>query len=143
MSRPRVNFFSEDLAFTLKRKIKVRDWICRSVNEEGRKLKELNFIFCSDSYLLKLNKEYLNHNTYTDVITFDNSEEPREIQGDIFISIERIAENAGQYHVSESDELHRVLIHGVLHLAGYTDKTRESKTIMTAKEDYYLKQREF
>jgi probable rRNA maturation factor len=143
MSRIAVHFFSEDLDYTLKEKAKIRNWIKQTIVSEGRKLGELNFIFCSDSYLLQINQQYLNHDTFTDIVTFDNSDTPGVIYGDIFISLERIRENALKFKVGERDELHRIIIHGTLHLLGYTDKKKEDKALMTAKEDEYLSLRVF
>jgi rRNA maturation RNase YbeY len=143
MIRLPIHFFSEDLSYTLKKKTLVRQWISDTIKNEGKILKELNFIFCSDQYLLTINQQYLNHDTYTDIITFDNSENRDEIEGDIFISIERIRENSKNLNVSEEDELHRVIIHGTLHLLGYLDKTRKAKALMTQKEDQYLAIRSF
>lgn len=143
MPRIPVHFFSEDLVFTLKQKTHVRNWIKATITEEGYKLAELNFIFCSDPYLLTINQQYLNHDTFTDIITFDNSEAEKEITGDIFISIDRIRENAVKFKVPFEDELHRVIIHGTLHLLGYPDKTKAAKAIMTKKEDEYLAKRDF
>ena len=140
---PAINFFEEDISFKLKNKAQVRQWIKDTITAEGYKLKELTFIFCSDAYLLQINQQYLDHDTYTDIITFDNSEEEGKITGDIFISIERIRENAQKFKVSEADELHRVIIHGALHLLGYQDKTAASKEKMTQKEDEYLSKRSF
>ena len=137
-----INFFSEDIVFSLKRKTKIKNWIKNVINTEGQHLSELNFIFCSDEYLLTINKAYLNHDTYTDIITFDNSNEEGMLAGDIFISIDRISENAKTYNVSETDELHRVMIHGVLHLLGYKDKGKARLT-MTAKENEHLEKRGF
>lgn len=137
----KINFFNEDIQFTLKNKIQIRKWIRKSIENEGFKLGELNFIFCSDGYLLQINQEYLKHDTYTDIITFDNSELSEIISGDIFISIDRIIENAEKFQINFDNELHRVMIHGILHLMGYPDKKREEKVIMTSKEDYYLTQR--
>jgi len=97
----------------------------------------LNYIFCSDTYLHKINLEYLKHDTLTDIITFDYSEK-KQISGDIFISIDRIKENAPKFNQSTDIELNRVLIHGVLHLLGYKDKTPKEKETMRAKEDFYL-----
>jgi rRNA maturation RNase YbeY len=138
MPKPSVHFFCEDVVFKLKNVRKTTSWIKSSILNEGKTLGELNFIFCSDSHLLKMNIEYLQHNTYTDIITFDNSEEKGLISGDIFISIDRIGENALKFQKSKDDELHRVIIHGVLHLLGYSDKTANKKTIMRRKEDAYL-----
>ncbi|RYD78391.1 MAG: rRNA maturation RNase YbeY [Sphingobacteriales bacterium] len=138
-----VKFFEEDIKYTLKNKTLVKQWITETIVAEGYQLKELNYIFCSDTYLLDINKQYLNHDTYTDIITFDNSETPRLIVGDIFISIDRIRENALKFEVSDTDELHRVIIHGALHLLGYMDKKPADKKNMTLKEDLYLTLRPF
>ena len=139
MSFRSIQFFSEDIDFTLKNKELIRKWISHTIKDEGfKRSKELNFIFCSDRYLLSINQQYLDHNTYTDIITFDNSEEENIISGDIFISIDRIKENAIEFKVKESHELHRVMIHGVLHLCGYLDEKAKDKELMTKKEDFYL-----
>jgi len=143
MSRLPIHFFSEEIPFTLKQKLPVRNWINQTILAEGYKLGELSFIFSDDEYLLKINKEYLDHDTYTDIITFDNSEVEKIITGDVFISIDRIRENSKKFNVNERDELHRVMIHGTLHLLGYPDKGKEAKKVMTAKEDHYLSKREF
>jgi len=140
---PSIHFFEEDISYKIKNKKSVRQWITETVLAEGYKLKELNYIFCSDSYLLQINQQYLNHDTFTDIITFDNSSEEGVITGDIFISIDRIRENAAQFQVPETDELHRVIIHGALHLLGYGDKTAAKKKKMTLKEDFYLNRRGF
>lgn len=134
-------FFEEDACFKPSKKTELRNWIQQSIENEKYKLKELNFIFCSDAYLLKVNQDYLNHDTFTDIITFDNSEVSGEITGDIFISIERVRENALTYKVSFLDELHRIMIHGTLHLLGYKDKSKLDKTLMTQKENFYLSKR--
>lgn len=136
-----VFFFEEDIQFKPKNKAKLREWIKATVIAEGYKLKELNYIFCSDEYLIGINRQYLNHDTYTDIITFDNSEQEGVIVGDIFISVDRIRENAIEFSGNETDELHRVIIHGALHLLGYKDKTNADKTLMTGKENFYLAQR--
>lgn len=140
---PAIHFFEEDIAFKLKNKTHLKKWITETIQHEGFKLKELTYIFCSDDYLLKINQEYLDHDTYTDIITFDNSDTEKVIIGDIFISIDRIRENARNFNVSETDELHRVIIHGALHLLGYKDKTPVTKQKMTQKEDFYLIKRGF
>jgi probable rRNA maturation factor len=140
---PAITFFEEDITYKLKNKKAVRHWITETIKAEGFKLKELTYIFCSDSYLLQINQQYLKHDTYTDIITFDNSETNKLISGDIFISIDRIRENAVKFNISETDELHRVIIHGALHLLGYKDKTAVTKEKMTLKEDYYLNMRGF
>lgn len=138
MSKPSINFFTEDTNYTIKKKTIIKDWLKSAIAAEGYLLKELNFILCSDEYLLRINQDYLNHDTYTDVITFDNSEELKTIVGDIFISIERIKENAATFKHTVEQELCRVMIHGALHLLGYKDKTKAAKTLMTAREDHYL-----
>ena len=113
------------------------DWVTESMKNEDKSIDELNYIFCDDEYLLEINRQYLDHDYYTDVIGFDNSEDD-VLTGDIFISIERIADNAKQNNVSFDNELARVMIHGILHFAGYPDKEEEQKRIMTEKEDFYL-----
>jgi len=140
---PAISFFEEDITYKLKNKTSVRQWITQTIQAEGFKLKELTYIFCSDDYLLQINQQYLNHDTYTDIITFDNSETEKVIIGDIFISIDRIRENALKFNISDTDELHRVIIHGALHLLGYKDKTPVTKQKMTQKEDFYLNNRGF
>lgn len=143
MAKTSVYFFTEDISFTLKQKQETRKWINEIIEAEGYRLRELNYIFCSDGYLLEINQQYLNHDTYTDIITFDNSDRERVVMGDIFISIDRVRENAATHKTNERDELHRVIAHGVLHLLGYTDKDKTAKTQMTHKEDQYLGLRKF
>lgn len=140
---PAISFFEEGLSYTLKNKTLVRKWITNTIAAEGFKLSELNYIFCTDEYLLQINQQYLDHDTYTDIITFDNSEEEGVIVGDIFISIERIKENATKFSVTDAQELHRVMVHGALHLLGYKDKSAADKKKMTLKEDFYLAERAF
>lgn len=140
MAGQKINFFEEDISYTLKQKNKIRNWVTQAIVQEGfDSIGELNYIFCSDEYLLVLNKQYLDHDTYTDIVTFDTSNDEQEISGDLFISIERIRENAKLYNNKIEKELHRVMIHGLLHLCGYDDANEADKHIMTAKEDYYLK----
>ena len=138
-----INFFSEETDFKPKKVKALRNWLLKSIEAEKYSLEELNFIYCSDEYLLKINKEYLNHDTYTDTVTFDNSEIKGKILGDIFISIDRVRENAKTFSTTTEDELHRVMIHSTLHLLGYKDKSTKDKTEMTAKENEYLQLREF
>jgi rRNA maturation RNase YbeY len=133
-----IRFFNEDTPFKLPHPLKTKNWIKESISREKSHLKEINYIFCSDEYLLKLNKDYLNHTTYTDIITFDNSLEESFIEGEIYISIDRVRENAEKFNASFDEELHRVLIHGVLHLLGYKDKSIREKSLMRKKEDAYL-----
>ena len=141
MPKPAVHFFSEETPFVLKNKTVLRAWLLDMIVAEGYGLEELNFIFCSDEYLLRINQQFLDHDTYTDVITFDHSERLKMIHGDIFISIDRIRENASGLKVRTDDELHRVMAHGTLHLLGYKDKTKADKLKMTAREDHYLSRR--
>lgn len=135
---PSVQFFYEDTAFSLLSPDSINTWISNCIKQEGFTLQDLNFIFCSDEYLHKINVEYLDHDYYTDIITFDNSEEDDQIEGDIFISVERIQDNSEEHTVSFMEELHRVIIHGVLHLTGYNDKSDAEKKEMREKENAYL-----
>lgn len=138
-----IHFFSEDVDFVPKSKMNLRAWIKQTAEDEGYTVGELNFIFCSDAYLLTVNQEFLQHDTFTDIVTFDHSERAGRLAGDIFISIDRVKDNASSFKVREADELHRVIIHGVLHLCGYGDKTVKEKAAMTAREDHYLARRQF
>jgi probable rRNA maturation factor len=140
---PAIQFFEEDVSHKLKNKVAVRKWIEDTIVTEGYTLQELTYVFCSDQYLLKINQQYLDHDTYTDIITFDNSDIDKTIIGDIFISVERINENAKKFGVTQATELHRVMIHGALHLLGYKDKSAADKKKMTLKEDHYLAKRSF
>lgn len=143
MSTIAINFFSEETTFKPTQVKLLRNWLLSNIKNEGYQLLELNFIFCSDDYLLNVNRKYLNHDTYTDTVTFDNSETETDILGDIFISIDRVRENAKTFKTSVKDELHRVMMHSTLHLLGYKDKTTKDKTTMTAKENEYLALRGF
>lgn len=134
----KINFFTEDFPFKLQKGAALKKWIADVVANEGYRLKELNYIFCSDTYLHSINLQYLNHDTYTDIIAFDRSVRDDTIEGDIYISIERVEENARQLSLTFYEELHRVLIHGVLHLCGYTDKTVGETITMRNKEDACL-----
>lgn len=133
-----IRFFSEKVRFKLPRPTKTSNWLKKAIQNEGFQLNSLNIIFCSDVHLGKINQHYLNHKTLTDIITFDNSLEQGSIEGDIFISIPRVRENATKFQVTFDSELHRVMVHGVLHLLGYNDKSKHQKTIMRKKEDAYL-----
>jgi rRNA maturation RNase YbeY len=131
-------FFEEDINYSLKEKNRYKKWLKSIAEKEGFKIKELNYIFCSDEYLYQINHDYLNHKTYTDIITFDNSENKYTIEGDIFISIERVRENAQKENVLFEKELQRVMSHGLLHLMGYKDKSETDKIIMRQKEELAL-----
>ena len=140
---PNISFFEQDISFKLKDKRKIKQWLKATIEAEGFELDDLTYIFCSDAYLLQINQQYLDHDTYTDIITFDNSVEASDITGDIFISIDRVSENAVKFGQTFTDELHRVIVHGVLHLLGYKDKTPNDNKKMTQKEDEYLGKRDF
>ncbi|MEZ5007278.1 MAG: rRNA maturation RNase YbeY [Chitinophagales bacterium] len=135
MKKSTINFFAEDITLPNQLNVDYKKWISKVVDLEGYELSELSYIFCSDEYLLNINKEYLNHDYYTDIITFDNSEEDNLIAGDIFVSIDRVEENATELNVSFENELKRVIIHGVLHLCGYGDKSEEEEKLMREKEE--------
>ncbi|KYG84219.1 rRNA maturation factor [Roseivirga seohaensis] len=134
-----INFFSEDIDFTLKSEDQIIAWLQRIAEAENSSIEEISYVFCSDDYLLKINQEYLDHDYYTDIITFDNRDNPEDpIESDIFISIDRVTENASDQNVSFELELKRVLAHGLLHLIGYNDKTEEEQQLMREKEEAYL-----
>jgi len=133
-----VRFFQEDVNYSIPHPRKTAAWIKEVITKEKRPKAEINYIFCSDKYLLKLNKDFLNHSTLTDIITFDNSAEGESLDADIYISIERVAENASKFKNSFDNELHRVMIHGVLHLLGFKDKKPPEKALMRKKEDACL-----
>jgi probable rRNA maturation factor len=134
-----IQYFSEDILFNITDSSVLSNWIYQTIQSEKGKLGFINFIFCSDDYLLKINQQYLQHDTYTDIITFDYK--TSRIESDIFISIDRVKENATTLGIAFEKELHRVIIHGVLHLLGYGDKTPEDKALMTQKENEYLAKR--
>ncbi|MCL2682849.1 MAG: rRNA maturation RNase YbeY [Bacteroidales bacterium] len=132
-----IQFFSEQTTFTIKNKTQIREWLSNIIRQQKKLIGEINIIFCSDEYLLKLNEQYLNHDTFTDIITFDFVE-GKKISGDIFISVDQMKENAKLFHVKQSVETHRLIAHGVLHLLGYKDKSPKDKKIITAQEDRAL-----
>jgi rRNA maturation RNase YbeY len=134
-----IHFFNEDVDFSLSSETSITRWISSTIKKEGQNLAELNFVFCSDKYLLQLNTTYLNHDYYTDILTFDHRENTTEpVSGDIFISIDRVRENSITNRVTFENELHRVIIHGVLHLLGYSDHSPEERISMRKKEDACL-----
>jgi len=137
-----IRFHCEDISYQLPNKIATRNWLMQLIKAEGFKSNDINFIFTSDEYLLEINKKYLGHDYYTDVITFDYSE-MSAIGGDVFLSYDRMKRNCKALKTKEIDEVNRVLAHGVLHLCGYNDKTKQDKLKMTSKEDYYLSLRTF
>lgn len=131
-----IYFESDGINFTLSEPEQKATWLIRVIEAEGSILGEVQFVFCSDVYLLSINKTYLQHDTLTDIITFPYNFNP--LSGEIYISVERVAENADQYQVSFEEELGRVMVHGVLHLLGYEDHTESLKEKMRSKEDEYL-----
>jgi probable rRNA maturation factor len=136
----KINFFAEDTDFAPKQKAVLRRWLVATIGAHGRQLGEINFVFCSDAYLHQMNLEHLAHDTLTDIITFDNGEPGGRLEADIFISVERVADNAGKFAVPFEHELHRVMVHGTLHLLGLGDKTPAQKKAMRAAEDEQLAQ---
>ncbi len=138
MGNQKVNFFKEDIGFRLTERKKLKCWILQAIDNEGFKAGVINYIFCRDEYLYKLNQDYLNHDTYTDIISFDLSDIKGRITGDIYISVERAKENARSFKQRIQLEIRRLMIHGALHLMGYKDKSKKEKTKMNEKEDYYL-----
>ncbi len=132
-----IRFNTEDVSLNLKNKTVLKNWLKGIANEYGFKILELNYIFCSDDYLLNMNQTYLNHETFTDIITFDLSEYENEIEGDIYISYDRVEENSIKFN-TQKNELYRVMAHGLLHLIGFKDKTEKEKEIMREKENLAL-----
>ena len=129
-----IEFLAEGIDFELNNSELIADWISNIVSRENMELEYINYMFCDDEKILEINKQYLDHDYYTDIITFDQSEKEGIIEADIFISIERVKDNAKEMNTSFEDELHRVIIHGVLHLCGYGDKTPEEEKLMRKKE---------
>jgi rRNA maturation RNase YbeY len=132
-----ISFSTTEITYNLKNKLKVKNWIKSILETERKSAGDITYIFCNDEYLLGMNEKYLKHDTLTDIITFDYSENGK-LSGDIFISVERVKENSGSFKTTMDQELGRVMAHGVLHLSGYKDKTSDDKKIMRSKEDFYL-----
>jgi probable rRNA maturation factor len=128
-----INFFNEN-NFSLKEEELFQDWLFRLAESELKNIGEINYIFCDDDYLLEINQNYLDHDTYTDIISFDNTV-GNSLNGDIFISTERVEENAAEYNVDFLQELKRVIAHGMLHFCGYKDKSESESELMRRKED--------
>lgn len=133
-----ITFHNQEIKFTLKEKVKIKNWIQKIISGEKKQLGQVNYVFTSDEELLKVNVQFLKHNTYTDIITFDYCE-GKKVIGDIIISVERVEENAKKLKVDFNEELRRVIIHGVLHLCGYKDKTKAAAELMRKKENLALK----
>ncbi len=138
LSEKNVYFFAESVEYVLTDEEKTIHWFNLIAGQLDYTIAGLNYIFCNDTYLHQINVEYLNHDTLTDIITFDNSEERQMIEGDIFISIDRVRENAAIFNVSFETELNRVMAHGLLHLLGYGDKTETEKQEMRFQENQAL-----
>lgn len=132
-----INFFTENVDLPVDNSQRLIKWITSVISNKNLKTGTINYIFCDDEYLLALNRQYLDHDTYTDIITFDYSKEGI-VSGDIFISVDRVTDNAKKYKQVFERELHRVIIHGILHLCGLKDKTQEEEANMRSQEDHYL-----
>ena len=132
-----IRFFAEDTDFVFKHKIDVKRWLKLVAGSEVRKIGDINIIFCSDNYILDVNLKYLSHDYFTDIITFDYCEGD-VLSGDLFISVDSVRENSVFYENEFEEELHRVIVHGVLHLIGYDDHTENEQKVMRQKENYYL-----
>lgn len=135
-----VSYFFEDTGFKFNARRLTGRWIKSTVGNELKKLGDVNIIFCSDNYILEVNRKYLQHDYFTDIITFDYCEGD-VISGDLFISVDTVRDNSVFYGTEFEAELNRVIIHGILHLAGYDDRTEDEQKNMRSKEDYYLAQR--
>ncbi len=137
MSKFPIHFYSDGAESNLKHKAVLKEWLREIIDAEGGVADSLTFVFCTDSKLSEINIKYLKINTLTDVIAFDLSDD-EAIQGEIYISVERITENAEIFNNTAGEEMHRIMVHGLLHLLGYTDKDNRQKVVMAAKEDLYL-----
>ena len=135
-----IRYFCEDIRFTYKNKLANNRWLKMVAGSEIRKIGDINVIFCSDNYILDVNMTYLQHDYFTDIITFDYCE-GKVLSGDLFISVDSVRENSIEFGTDFEEELHRVIVHGVLHLIGYDDHTEEDKKLMRQKENYYLQMR--
>ena len=135
-----IYFHFQNVKDLLKQKRKHKEWVRSVIEFEKKQCGDINFIFCDDQHLLSLNQKHLNHNTLTDIITFDLSDDPNIVQADIFISLDRVQDNAQKFETTTHDELRRVMIHGVLHVLGLNDKTERDKRRMRSAEDKALAQ---
>lgn len=136
-----VSYFFEDTNFKFNRRRLTSQWLKFTAESEIKRIRQVNIIFCSDNYILDINQKYLQHDYFTDIITFDYCE-GKTLSGDLFISVDTVRENAIFYGTEFDDELNRVIVHGLLHLIGYDDHSEEDQKTMRSKEDYYLAQRE-
>ena len=138
MPPSKIQFFYLDVFPAIKNKKALKAYVELIFKKEETPVSQVNCIFCTDAYLLSLNFHYLKHNLFTDIVTFDLSEKGGDVCGEIYISIDRVRENAAKFHITFGKELHRVFFHGVLHLCGYNDKTNKQSRLMRKKEDFYL-----
>ncbi len=138
-----ITFYTADCTYVLRGKNDIRKWLTAVAKTEKQRIDALSYVFCSDSYLYNMNVQFLNHKTLTDIITFDTAESVNGITGEIYISIDRVRENAAELGLLFRDELHRVMAHGLLHLCGYKDKLPKDKKRMTSREDFSLSLRKF
>ena len=133
-----ISFTNQEVSLQLRNKLLLKSFLMTIFTKEGKKFKSLSYIFCTDQFLLKLNQQYLNHDTFTDILTFALSNSPLPIVAEIYISVDRVKENARDLKIDFLTELKRVMIHGILHLCGYEDHTKAEKKLMREKEDHYL-----
>ncbi|CAL1521099.1 rRNA maturation RNase YbeY [Chitinophaga sp. MM2321] len=133
-----IQFTAHEVKVNLKEKRKLKAFLADLFSKEGQGLKDLHYVFCSDAYLLEINKQFLQHDTYTDIVTFEMGEDPAVTEGEIYISVDRVQENAEKFQVSINQELHRVIFHGALHLCGFKDKSKADSILMRKMEDKYL-----
>jgi len=138
MSAKKILFFSHEVKVRTQHKEKIREWLDKTAKKHHHNIDSVHIIFCSDEFLRKINKEYLNHDYYTDIVTFHYGETESTLSGELYISIDRIRENAVKFNIKREDEKRRVIIHGLLHLLGFNDENREEKEKMNALEDKYL-----
>lgn len=132
-----VRYYCEDIKFVFKNKLANNRWLKMVAGSEVKTLGDISIIFCSDNYILDVNLRYLQHDYFTDIITFDYCEGDR-LSGDLFISVDSVRENSKEFGTDFDEELHRVIVHGLLHLIGYDDHTEEEQKVMRSKENYYL-----
>lgn len=133
-----IQFTSHEVKDNLKEKRRLKQFLAELFAVEGQGLNGLHYIFCSDAYLLEINQQFLKHDTYTDIVTFEMSEDPDVTEGEIYVSVDRVADNAQKFDVPYNQELHRVIFHGALHLCGFKDKSKKEAELMRSKENEYL-----
>jgi rRNA maturation RNase YbeY len=133
-----ISFNKADKSISLGNRVALKSFLEKQIKKEGLSIESLQYIFCSDKYLLAINKQYLNHDYYTDIISFDLSETKGQLIGDVYISVDRVKENARQHKITQSNELLRVIFHGALHFCGYKDKKPADAKLMRAMEDKWL-----